>query len=136
MKHCRGPNCEATLLIKAHIIPRAFGRMLKGGSNRHDLELSLSRVKPVQLGIFDKNILCKNCDGFLGKLDDYLYDVIRDFDILRCPCVEDIFVDQTVDCERFCKGVLAILWRASVSNRYPYSKVSLGEHEPVARDIV
>ncbi len=58
--------------------------MLKAGSSKHNLELSLSRVKPAQLGVFDKNILCQSCDGVLGKLDDYIYGVIRNF---HCPCV-------------------------------------------------
>jgi len=110
--------------------------MLKDGSKRHNLELSLWRVTPTQLGIFDKNILCDRCDGLLGRLDDYLYDVIRQFDLSKCPRIEDIFVEQTVDCEQFCKGVLAILWRASISNRYPYSKVSLGRYELIVRDIL
>src|SRR5438132_1433936 len=79
IKHCRGaaPGCGGARLINAHIIPRSFARMLKDGSNKHNLELSIVQVKATQLGIFDKNISCAKCDVILGKLDDYLYDVIR-----------------------------------------------------------
>jgi hypothetical protein len=110
--------------------------MLKDGSNKHNLELSMLKVKATQLGIFDKNILCANCDGILGQLDDNPYNVIRDFDLSRCLGVENVFTDQSVVCERFCKGILAILWRASISHRYPYSNVSLGARELIVRDIV
>ena|SRR5438067_7170391 len=88
IKHCRGaaPGCGGARLINAHIIPRSFARMLKDGSNKHNLELSIVQVKATQLGIFDKNILCAKCDGILGKLDDYLYDEGSS----RCPRLVNI----------------------------------------------
>lgn len=133
---CHGLRCKSTHLIRAHIIPRAFPRMLKNNSGKHNLDLTLWRVKPTQLGIFDKKILCGSCDGLLGKFDDYLCNVIRQFDLSKCVGMEDMFVDNSVDCDVFCKGVLAILWRASISKHRAYSSFSLGEYEWSVRDVL
>ncbi len=131
--HCHGPGCAGTRLIKAHIIPRAFARMNQSRNKKHNLEISLGRVKPAQLGIFDKHILCATCDRHLGKYDDYLYDVIRGF-VLPPGC--DEFSDPKVDCEALSKGILAILWRASLTSHRAYSDVSLGPYEGIVRDIL
>ena len=135
-KHCRGPSCEATRLIKAHIIPRAFARMHQSRNKKHNLELSLTRVRPAQLGIFDKDILCERCDGLLGKHDDYLYDVIRGFALPPGLSKCDDFSDPNVNCDALCKGILAILWRASLTSHPAYEGVSLGPYEPMARNIL
>jgi metal-dependent amidase/aminoacylase/carboxypeptidase family protein len=71
---CRGYQCTSTDLIKAHIIPACFAREIMG-SRRHNLKISLDKVHPTQHGVFDPNILCGNCDGILGKLDDYALEV-------------------------------------------------------------
>lgn len=134
--HCRGPGCKETRLIKAHIIPRAFARMNQSRNKKHNLELSLARVKPTQLGIFDKHILCERCDGLLGKHDDCLYDVIRGFKLPPGLRERDEFCDPKVDCDDFCKGILAILWRASITSHPAYRGVSLGPYEPIVRDIL
>lgn len=107
--------------------------MNQSRNKKHNLEISQGRVRPTQLGIFDKNILCATCDGLLGKHDDYLYDVIRAF-VLPPGCEE--FSDPKVDCEAFSKGILAILWRASLTSHRAYMDVSLGPYEDVVRDIL
>jgi hypothetical protein len=134
--HCNGPLCQETNLIKAHIIARAFARMYQRRNKKHNLELSLARVTPTQLGIFDKQILCERCDGLLGKHDDYLSDVIRKFVLPPGLRERDDFSSPKVDCDAFCKGILAILWRGSISSHPDYSDVSLGPYEPIVRDIL
>jgi hypothetical protein len=105
-------------------------------NKKHNLELSLVRVKPSQLGIFDNQILCDRCDGLLGKYDDYLYDVIRGFVLPPGLREHDEFCDPKVNCEAFCKGILAILWRASITSHPAYSDVSLGPYGAIVREIV
>jgi hypothetical protein len=136
LKYCHGPSCKATRLIKAHIVPRAFTRMSQSQNKKHNLELSLARVKLTQLGIFDKHILCDRCDGMLGKHDDYLYDIIRVFALPTGLSEYDEFSDPKVNCEAFCKGILAILWRASITSHPACSGVSLGHYEAIVRDII
>jgi len=65
---CHGLDCTSSALIKAHIIPAGFGRLIRGpGPN---MSLSLEKVveaKP-QLGEFDTELLCNDCDQKLGVL--------------------------------------------------------------------
>src|SRR5277367_5677904 len=136
MDHCHGPACKVTRLIKAHIIPRAFARMNQSRNKKHNLELSLARVKPTQLGIFDKHILCERCDGLLGKQDDYLYDVIRGFVLPPGLRECDDFSDPKANCDAFCKGILAILWRASITSHPAYDGFSQVPYESIVRDIL
>ena len=77
---CRGHGCVSTELIYAHIIPRGFARaIMKEENNKQNLLVSDDNVKPMQHGIFDPNLLCADCDGLLGKLDDFALDVWRRF---------------------------------------------------------
>jgi len=110
--------------------------MNQSRNKKHNLELSFARVKPAQLGIFDKHILCERCDGLLGKYDDYLYDAIRGFGLPVDLRERDEFSDPKVDCGAFSKGILAILWRASITSHSAYAEVSLGPYEVIVRDIL
>ncbi len=110
--------------------------MHKNGNKKHNLELSFASVKPAQLGIFDKHILCASCDGLLGKFDDYLYDVIRGFDLCKHVGSNGVFNIPDVDCDTFCKGILAILWRASMSRHPAYAGLSLEKYEQIVQEIL
>jgi hypothetical protein len=50
MERCHAISCDETQLIKAHIVPRAFARMHMSRNKKHNLEISLAKVKPAQLG--------------------------------------------------------------------------------------
>ena len=52
------------------------------------------------------------------------------------PTGHDEFTDPKVDCDAFCKGILAILWRASLTSHPAYSDVLLGPYEAIVRDIL
>jgi hypothetical protein len=131
---CRGLNCTNTKLINAHIIPKGFARLIRNG------EEPLLRVAadgvgqafPV-LGEYDPNILCADCDGALGKNDNYAVNVCRDFKADEGY----LFEVKSVDSERFSKFVLSLLWRASVSIRGRFfGVVTFGPYETIAREII
>jgi hypothetical protein len=48
----------------------------------------------------------------------------------------EVFEIRTVDCQRFARFILSVLWRASISKRRPFANVNLGPYENVARDII
>jgi hypothetical protein len=62
--------------------------------------------------------------------------VIRGFVLPADLRDRDEFSDQKVDCDAFCKGILAILWRASITSHPAYAGVFLGPYESVVRDIL
>ena len=134
---CRGLKCPSTDLVKAHIMPRAFARTIKGdGPN-----VMIAKKRGVleanpQLGEYDDGILCASCDGKLGILDDYAVGVCRSFETRKQTIGPDIFEMSGVDGDKFATAILAILWRASVSERDNFKSVSLGPYQTTARDVV
>jgi hypothetical protein len=132
---CRGYQCASTDLIKAHIIPACFAREIMG-SHPHNLKISFDKVHPTQHGVFDPNILCGSCDGVLGKLDDYALEVCRRFPQEGKKPGDGGFEMSSIDGDKFATFVLAVLWRASITSRVEFRKVSLGPYEDEANEVI
>ncbi len=138
IRNCRGLNCNSIELIQAHIIPRAFARLARG-SEGHVLTIRPNRkpaISKYQLGAFDPAILCASCDGKLGRFDDYAADFCGSFLDKQQPFSDLGFQVPNVNADLLQKGILAILWRASVSDRPECSRVALGPYEDRIRHIL
>ena len=140
---CRGLNCTNTALIKAHIIPRGFARLARERGKTISIEADRRpAVAKNQLGIFDHSILCAACDGKLGRFDDYAVEFCETFLKRQKPYsdlgfqVPNADTDPNADTELLRKGILAILWRASISALPECGGVSLGSYEQKARDVL
>lgn len=134
---CRGLNCKSSDLISAHIIPRGFARIAR--DDGHIISIEPGRkpsVTKYQHGSFDSSILCSACDGKLGRFDDYLVDFCRTFLKRQKPLSKSGFQVHDVDADLLRKGILAILWRASISQRPECKRITLGPFELKARDIL
>jgi len=132
---CGGYQCTSTDLINAHIIPRGFARDIKG-NHPHNLKISLDKVHPTQHGVYDPDILCEDCDGKLGKLDDYALEVCRRFSREHVIAPDGLFEMNNVDGDQFAKFVLSVLWRASITSRVEFKKISLGPYEMAAQKVI
>jgi hypothetical protein len=134
---CRGLNCTSTDLVKAHIMPRGFARTIKNDGPNVIIakKRGVLEANP-QLGEYDDGILCASCDGKLGILDDYTVEVCRSFETRKQTISRDIFEMSGFDGDKFSKAILAILWRASISERENFKSVSLGPYEATVRDVV
>jgi hypothetical protein len=132
---CRGYQCNSFELIKAHIVPGGFARDTME-QHPHNLKISLDGVRPTQHGVYDSEILCKDCDGELGKLDDYALDVCRRFPREHVAIGDGTFEMDNIDGDRFAKFVLSVLWRASITSRPEFQKVSLGLYEASACEVI
>lgn len=127
---------EDKKLIKAHIIPESFFRVLKGSFEYLSVVPSQSFAKAVgrtYIGEYDKNILCKECDSNIGVWDHYGKTVLIDQSSRLKPIINDLQtlgwelnVDSPLDLYKF---VLSMLWRASISDRPYYKLIDLGPHE-------
>jgi hypothetical protein len=135
---CRGCGNERAL-IKAHIIPRSFYMDLRGSEGFLHVvpsEFSL-RTSRSPIGDYDANILCCECDQYLAVFDDYGKRVLID---KNCP-FEELSRDGVVagwtikgcDVSRLEKFILAVLWRASITNREFFRNVRLGPYEEIIR---
>ncbi|MGY3692200.1 hypothetical protein ACVIGA_002280 [Bradyrhizobium sp. USDA 3240] len=133
---CHGLNCTSKELIKAHIIPAGFGRFIRGTDANVKMTPKRVGVATPQLGEFDPDILCETCDRFLGRDDEYALSICERFEADHRKLDQGIFELPGVDCERFCKFVLSVLWRASISRRRSFSAIDLGPYEDRARDVL
>ena len=135
-------------LIDAHLIPRCM----------YDLEEKLplavvgiysgDRPKRSQIGIYDQDILCAECDGKLGVLDEYACKVFdpEKLELKVANATDGLAIDR--DGTTFCytiegaqpeilsKFVLSVLWRSHHSSREEAKVVRLGSHADAIKSIL
>ena len=69
-------------LIRAHIVPEGFFRVLRDGSTVPELHTNTPGAHPKRapIGVYDKSILCGPCDNRFALWDKHAQDVLlRDF---------------------------------------------------------
>ena len=130
-------------LIKAHAIPEAFFREINDDGVAPLLISGRLGVFPKRspIGIYDKTILCSECEGLFDAIDSYAIDVLlRRFNTLfnPYPAVGKpvAFLSEDTNSSRILQFLVAVLWRASVSSHDFYSKVDLGAHLPEAHAAI
>lgn len=129
-------------LIKAHIIPEGFFRLLRRENIAPEIHSNTpgSFPKRMQVGTYDSTILCSECDGKMAPWDDYGQQVlIRQFS----EAVKISLQEKTVawriekfDYRRLKLFFTSILWRASVSRQAFYKRISLGPFQDRLRTMI
>ncbi|MGR6859971.1 hypothetical protein ACU5EH_06265 [Aliivibrio salmonicida] len=138
---CKGCNQDKKL-IKAHIIPESFFIKMKSSDKQLKIITDISGVYPKKspIGVYDKNILCRDCEDRFQKIDDYGYNVlIADIDKqIPYPDKGEIigYKLNGIDNSKLKLFFISILWRASISKEVFYSKVNLGDLEKKAQDLI
>jgi hypothetical protein len=127
---------------RAHIIPRSFCLLAKGGSKqlRETRQHVVKDVKDWQNGVWDDQILCEACERGFSSWDSY------GFDVLGNPLGNDAlpqnesetqaFVMKDIVYSRLKLFVLSVLWRASVSDQPFFSRIQLGKHGSIIADMI
>lgn len=128
-------------LIRAHVIPAWIFRFLYPDPKKRDGELVMVDAKNPRYvkrpsGIFDSKILCRDCDQEIGKLDSYARKVFFENGIVKHPSSKDAYIINAVDNYRIKLFFSSILWRASVSSREEFEKISLGSYEKSFRNYL
>lgn len=126
-------------LIKAHAIPEAFFRELRSDGQTPQLITTTpsSFPKRVPIGVYDDQILCELCEAKFEEIDSYGIDALLKkfndhFHPIEVSRPTEGLESETIDPQRLLQFLVAILWRASVSNHPFFSKVSLGPYEQAA----
>ncbi len=133
-----GSHCTSVDLIDAHIVPRGFARDVMDGS-KHNMLITPERISTTQHGIFDRHILCADCDRRLGDLDNYALRVLRRVpkEAVRTSTRDgECFTLDNVDGDKFTKFALSLLWRASISARPEFRSISLGPYDDAAGKVI
>jgi hypothetical protein len=138
---CRGCG-KNKKLIKAHAIPESFFKGMNAGGKPPQLMSDASGVYPKKspIGVYDKTILCRECEDKFQTMDDYA----QDFLLKKENEHEEIihkgkvigYKAHGIDTNLLRLFFIGVLWRASISNHDYYKKVNLGPYEQIAKDLV
>ncbi len=151
MKNCKLCGLEKEL-IKAHIIPEFMYQNLYNEDHRF-YEFSVQdildgkKLKPfVQIGEFDKNILCSVCDNErLGSLEKYAQKVLfgKNLNPNEAPDCQNYELEgfefsecKNVDYKKFKLFLLSILWRSHITVREKFDSVDLGPHADKIKEMI
>lgn len=135
MPVCRYCN-KREASVRAHIIPRSFFVAHQEESGPAQI-ISTARdhyPKRSPIGEYDSNILCAECESTFSEYDDYGYRFFHDREEIETlyPGTEgEAYRLPSVDYAKLKLFLLSVLWRASVSERDFYNRVSLGPYEKV-----
>tara|TARA_R110001599_G_scaffold350254_2_gene580030 strand:+ start:13222 stop:13941 length:720 start_codon:yes stop_codon:yes gene_type:complete len=141
MTICKGCGKDEKL-IKAHIIPESFFCGLRDGQKPPKMHFSDkgSYPKKVPIGIYDKEILCFDCEQIFKSIDDYGNQVLLKKESDLEPLVQSGnivgYLKKDLDYSKLKLFFMSILWRASVSNHDFYSNVKLGKLEKTLKGLV
>lgn len=133
---------ENKKLVKAHVIPEGFFRRLREGQDPPRLLSNKKNEYPQKtpIGVYDKNILCEECERRFDVWDMYAQELLRDEPKNGSLLMKE---DQIVGWEvpNFNYKLLklffvSLLWRASVSSHKVYSKIKIGPYETVAKRLI
>jgi hypothetical protein len=138
---CQGYRCASTELIRAHLTPRSFGRHVQGESSPNLLVSRTRYTKALPLGLYDPNILCESCDGYLNtRYDDPGFEFLKNFSSSPKKIIANgadaYFEVEGVDCDFICLFVLSILWRYAISTLPDASEIQLGPYQDRAREVL
>ena len=124
-------------LVAAHVIPRAFYNS-PGPNGPSKLITNAKGQYPrrIPIGVYDEGILCAECDGDLGVLDQHAAEAL-----LQAAPADAMKVGHSVlarhyksaDPTKLHRFILSVAWRASVSSHIFFTKVKLGRYETLIR---
>jgi hypothetical protein len=129
-------------LISAHIIPRAFyAPPSPEGAAKILANKEGTWPRKAPIGVYDASILCEDCDGALGKLDQHAAE-----QLLQGKPTKEVMAganQQVVaryygnaDASKMLLFIASIIWRASISSHEFFSRVELGPYEDILRSML
>lgn len=127
---CKNSYCENKgKTIRAHLVPKCIFRQIF--SDGKDFVININEGRKVQDLYFDREILCKDCDGILGTYDDIAGRFIKEIDgkIFKLYKNSDVFIPKN-----FYKSILSIVYRCSLSSII--TEINLGPYEDLYEKII
>jgi len=138
---------QKELISSSHIIPEFMYKPLYDINNQmfmKFLERPGNIVKRVQTGIFDKHILCEDCDNrLIGQLEHYFASILFDNKTkgLNIHGTQDPNGTHVVNVSglnypMFKLFLLSILWRAHISKNSFFQKIDIQSNAETFRKMI
>jgi len=122
-------------LVKAHIIPRCFFEIAKFQGKSPAIISSSENFSPLRrrIGIYDQNILCRECEDKFQKCDDYACKLLLHGrgnapKLYDSDSSEVAYVYPEINYHLVKQFFLAVLLRADLSTDYFFQHVKLGPY--------
>jgi len=141
MPYCQGCELDKKL-IKAHAIPESFFVKMRNEHGAPKLMTDVKGIYPKKayVGVYDNQILCRNCEDRFQSVDDYGQQILLQQESNH----EQLMVSnkvygyrvKNVDYKKLKLFFISVLWRASLSNQSFYAKVNLGPYQKKAKDLI
>lgn len=126
--------------IEAHIIPESFFRIIKQ-DGKPILILSPNDFQSkTHIGIYDKTILCDDCEKLFSPWDNYGYSLLvanfsKDKPFLDGDSVL-AYTIENIDYHKLKLFFISILWRASASSHKYFSSINTGPFEDKLKELI
>jgi hypothetical protein len=129
---CRRCNKSKTL-VKAHVIPRAFWNLPEQSAGPLAMVSNSPgwKIKPSRIGPYDTGILCEECDGIIGLLDQHAAEnLLRDKSRTRYQNdIAGLYHYKNASAQIVISFIASLAWRASISSHHFFERVNLGPYE-------
>jgi hypothetical protein len=128
-------------LQNSHIIPEIFYDLIYDEKPRRFHVIQADPSKKIEYGQqgHREHLLCRECEGKFGKLEDYVKRTFIDGKIVdgkrpQAAKMQDCIVLQNLEYKKFKLFLLSLLWRMSITTLDFFANVSLGQkHEEKIR---
>ena len=135
---CKFCNQEKRLIL-SHIIPKSFYQLKQHG-NQSMLSFATKKIDKTryQNGL-KEYLMCAECDGMLGKLDEYagkiLFQQVTKHPFKNVDGIKTyLFRENEFDYKKLRLFFISLVWRASVSTLF--NGFSLNKYEDIALKIL
>ena len=123
---------------KSHIIPEfaykpAYDEIIH---RFHVLSTYALRPRPFRQKGVSEPLLCAKCETQLSRYEQYAQQTIEGGVPLRIRRIGNGIEVFDLDYAQFKLFALSVLWRAGVAKHRMFSRVSLGRHEPILRNMI
>ncbi len=124
-------------LVDAHIIPKwAFMYLYPESKVQPLILIGTEGNKKSRVGVYDPNILCKECDGFIGIFNNYGKKVFLEKQLEDSQFQGLAYVIKDIKPEELKIFLLSVIWRASISKREEVKAISLGPYEDKIHNLL
>lgn len=119
-------------LIKAHIYPEWMYRAIYPNGKIEGLSLLIissndSRMKKARIGIYDDQIICGDCDNYIGLLDSVGKEALMGNNLTLFKDLDDmgkVYTINNIDPIKLKNFFLSLLLRACLSERQEYKNIN------------
>lgn len=129
-------------LIKAHIIPECFFVIVNESDETSKLITEDPNIPPKrsQIGVYDQNLVCLECEKKFGKYDDYAINFFKNKSITKNEIRQNNkvhgFIIESFDYTLLKLFFISLLWRASESSQEFFKHIKADPfHEKLKQHI-